>query len=428
MMFQQPLLKAFTESLSIFEIVSLSSVSKEFRTTILTNQNLGVLIATKVIRDVDELYPFKESFVDEETGRLCFGLEPKEMANYTPLEPLLRRIIDTTTNQSIQSWPQEMKKWIRWLSISVLNKIPTWMYQVKLSPLYPHTRTTEDSFINAWLYLRSSIKNRLTTRIQPTMFKSKAKMGQYKPLTKEQTKCNRLLDVFQDIRSKVFPPVQYQKGLLNIFRLLNQTQSLQSGSDIHLKIAISPPNSDPNTLVVFSSGKKMPIPRLTIQLAKAPNRTFKRIWLPEDDDEHPDIYKEETIVRITDGSKGYTEGIVCAIYPDGHVVNTSLFEQYESFLEEFDRDIWTNSGIIGKICNACIFCHKPLSRNDSLENGFGSVCEKKWALHLYRAKDNRAIINHLHSTTVKGAFDLDLLILFKPLDREEPPRKKRRYC
>jgi hypothetical protein len=420
-MFSQPLLETLTDVLSIFEMVALLSVSREFR-KLIHSESLGVLIALKIRRDVDRIHPIKTSFINVNTGRMHSSIEFKD-GEFTSAGSLIDRVIDTTKNKSISSWTLDMKEWIRWLSISVLERYPIWMYQPIYSPLYPGTGAAGEIYVIARKYIESSIKNRLSDRIQPTMFKSKAKKGQYKSLTKEQNKFNKSMDIFQRIRRAVFHPVQYKKSLLNIFRLLNDTQSLQSGSDVHLKIVISPPRLNPDIPITFSSGKSMPIPRLQIQLAKAENRTVKHIrrCTEEEDDLFFNFYKEETVVRIVDGDE-----IVCVIYSDGHVINTSLFSEYESFLEEFNRDIWENSGIIGRICNACIFCQKPLTNKDSLEKGFGSVCEKKWGLHLYRARENQVVVNNRNSTAVNGAFSqqqVDMLSLFKPMD-QEPPRKK----
>jgi hypothetical protein len=80
------------------------------------------------------------------------------------------------------------------------------------------------------------------------------------------------------------------------------------------------------------------------------------------------------------------------VYPTSHylspinlvdVTKSSYYKEgisrnIEDFLKLFESDPLAIAGDVGKLANQCVFCMKRLTDPDSLEKGYGRLCQEKW--------------------------------------------------
>jgi hypothetical protein len=285
----------------------------------------------------------------------------------------------------ISEWTLEEKLFIRSLCLTVLNQEPLWLTAYRFDPRF--TRISDKQYKNVITPLKAVLKNpflRHDTECKPKYIKSKKALGK---LTKDQVKYNTAVSEFKQLREHLTPTKTVEENLQCLYLLLSRTQAIQTGANVSLAIRINP--RDPNAKVTFSSGKTMRIPTLRLGLYnfRIDNQVTKHL----------------KITGSYHNKYADTNGLFCFVEPNGTVIPTVNFwwAQVGEFLQELNNDIFTNMGLIGKICNACVFCGRTLSDTESLHKGFGSTCEKKFGLHHFRDMQNSVISGS--SGTVRNA-------------------------
>jgi hypothetical protein len=174
---------------------------------------------------------------------------------------------------------------------------------------------------------------------------------------------------------------------------------------VDIEIKIQP---DKDQTVTFSSGVKLPI--AAIQLTH--RKVAKRAWLRT----HPKEQEFAIIIRsqkYSSKKSAGTNAIAGAIFEDGTLLVTNHYWNYQDqhipkFLRELEMDILNGFSLIGKICNRCVFCSKPLTTTKSLERGFGAACAKTFSLEafdVYMSGINGVITGT--SSTIRNAFHVD---------------------
>ncbi|CAH6420983.1 Hypothetical protein UVM_LOCUS301 [uncultured virus] len=440
-----PVVKRFVRYLSLFEAIALAKTHRVLAAAVLQGPNFGLCLARKLrarvlSREANSLFHPQTGEVHSQANlewlmsdhpsntKRSRAAAARLLAAVLPFREWTQPFAEPRASACIANWTDDMRQMARFVCIRACEQ-PIWMHRLLVDPRMRSVPERQKKCARVGSHHARQFGHLVTRPVQPRTWR---KPPVAKPLTVDEKKVllhhtttTHLLTVVQInsylqelglLFDQVLEARPYEHRLQAIFDLLHGTLAMQTGKDVHPKIRIRPPSDGEEKYARFASGAVLLVPSITLRATRF-SYGFH---------EYPAVVVTTKTYHAENAR--FTGGLACIILSDGSVLSTiNLWvgataygwnEQLgrlttvvgepaagsvgglPDFLREFDADLWHGCGVLGKLCNACILCGRPLSVDNSLEQGFGDVCKKQWGLQRWQ-HDNSVVLGS--SSTVKNA-------------------------